>query len=157
MEHTSKASQEADSPVVKSGQSVRRSRQFKIRDIGQLVVPSPSVKRSVGSQALVERKVQVLQCRSDDPRSTSGTGSDLELSSLEVLGDGGGNGGLRSLPWVDVVGGGGREAERVGGSRSCKGDESGKSTRKVEGAGVCSTGKVVHFVVQDDTIGSHDP
>ena len=115
------------------------------------------MKRSVGSQALVERKVQVLQCRSDDPRSTSGTGSDLELSRLEVLGDRRGNGGLRALPWVDVVSGGGREAERVCGSGSCNASKSEKSTRKIEGAGVCLTGEVVHFVVQDDTIGRHDP
>ena len=157
MERTSETSQEVDSPVAKSWQTVRRGRQLEIRDIGQLVVPPRRVKRSVWSQALVERKVQVLQRRSDDPRSTSGTGSDLELSSLEVLGDRRGNGGLRSLPWVDVVGGGGREAERVRSSGSCKDDESEKSTRKVEGAGACSTGEVVHFVVQDDTIGGHDP
>jgi hypothetical protein len=157
MGRTSKASQEANSPIIKSGQSVRRSRQLEIRDVGQLVVPPRRVKRSVGSQALVERKVQILQRRSDDPRSTSGTGSDLELSRLEVLGDGGGNGGLRSLSWVDEVGGRGGEAERVRSSGSCKDDESEKSTRKVEGAGVCSTGEVIHFVVQDDPIGSHDP
>ena len=87
-ERTSKAGQEVNGPIVNSGETVRRSWQLKIRDVGQLVVPPRRMDRSVGSQALVKRMVQVLQRRGDDPRSTSRAGSDLELSSCEVFGDG---------------------------------------------------------------------
>ena len=55
-------------------------------------MPPRRVNRSVGGQALVEREVQALQGRGDDPRSTSGTGGDLELSGFEILSDGRGNG-----------------------------------------------------------------
>ena len=88
-------------------------------------MPPRRVNRNVRSQALVERVVQVLQSRSDDPRSTSGTGGDLELSGFEVLSDGRGNGGLWSLSGVDVVGRGRSEPERVRGSRSCGDNEQG--------------------------------
>ena len=81
---------------------------------------------------MVERVVQVLQGRSDDPRSTSGAGSDLELSCFEILGDGRGDGGLRSFPGIDVVGGGCSEPERVCSSRSCEGDEGKNIRRRVE-------------------------
>jgi len=127
--HTSKASQEVNGPIVNSGKTVRRSRQLEIRDVGQLIMPPRRVDRSVGSQALVKRMVQVLQGRSDDPRSTSRAGRDLELSGFEVLNDGGGNGGLRSFPGVYVVGGGCSEPERVCGSGSCEGSE---KRRKME-------------------------
>jgi len=86
-------------------------------------MPSRRVNRSVGSQALVKRMVQVLQGRSDDPRPTSGAGSDLEVSRFEIFSDGRGDGGLWSFPRVDVVGGGCSEPERVRGSGSCEGDE----------------------------------
>jgi len=86
-------------------------------------MPPRRVNRNVRSQALVERVVQVLQSRSDDSRSTSGTGGDLELSGFEVLSDGRGNGGLWSLSGVDVVGGGRGEPERVRGSGSCRDNE----------------------------------
>jgi len=95
-------------------------------------MPPRGVDRSVGSQTLVKRVVQVLQGRGDDPRSTSGASSDLELSGCEILSDGRGNRGLWPFPRVDVVGRGRREPESVRGSRSCEGDESEKSTRKVE-------------------------
>ena len=129
---TSKASQEVDSPVVNSGETVRGSRQLKVRDISQLVMPPRRMDRSVGSQALIKRMVQVLQGRGDDPRSTSGAGSDLELSRLEVFSDGRGDGGLWSFPRVDVVGGGRSEPERIRGSGSCGDDESENTAGKVE-------------------------
>jgi len=132
----SEASQEVDGPIVKSRQTICRSWQLEIRDIRQLIMPPRRVNRSVGRQSLVEGMVQVLQGRSDNPRSTGGTGRNLELSCLEVLGDGGGNGGLRSLSRVDEVGRGSREAESIYGSWS---------------------GEVVHLIVQDDAVGSHDP
>ena len=89
------------------------------------------MKRSVGSQALVKRKVQVLQGRSDDPRSASGTSRDLEFSCLEVLGDGRRDGGLWSFSGVDVVGRGGRETEGVDGAGSCEDDKSEMGFKKV--------------------------
>jgi len=85
---TFKAGQEVNSPIVESGETVRRSRKLEIRNVSQLVMPPRRVERSVGSQALVKREVQVLQGGSDDPRSTSGTGSDFEVSGFEVLSDG---------------------------------------------------------------------
>lgn len=100
--------------------------------------------------------MQVLQGRGDNPRSTGGTSGDLELSGFDILSDGRGNGGLWSLPGVDVVGRGSSEAERVRGSGSCEDGESEKSTEKGGGVGICSTGKVIHFVVQDDAIGCHN-
>ena len=89
---TSKVGQEINSPIVKSRQTIRRGRQLEIRDVGQLVMPPRRVNRSVGGQALVKRELQALQGSSDDPRSTSGTGGDLELSGFEILSDGRGNG-----------------------------------------------------------------
>ena len=88
--------------------------------------------RSVRSEALVKRIVQVLQGRSDDPRSTGGTGRDLELSGFEVLSDGRRNRRLWSLSGIDVVGGRGSEPESVRRSRSCEGDEDEKSTKEAE-------------------------
>ena len=69
---------------------------------------------------MVEGVVQVLQGGGRDPRSASGTRGDFEFSRFEILGDGRGNRRLRSLSGVDVVGGGGCEAESVRGSRSYK-------------------------------------
>ena len=89
--------------------------------------------RSVRSQTLVKRVVQILQGRSDDPRSTRGTGRDLELSGFEVLSDGRGNRRLWSLSGVDVVGGRSGEPESIRGSGSCEGDEGEKSAEKAEG------------------------
>ena len=69
---------------------------------------------------MIKRKVQVLQGGSDNPRSASGTGGDLELSRFEVLGDGRRDGGLWSFSGVDVVGGGCGKAESVRCARSCE-------------------------------------
>jgi len=129
------AGQETHGPIVKPNQTIRMIRQLKVRDVRQLVVPPRGVGGIGRAQALIERVVQTLQRRGDDPRPTGGTGRDLEFSGLEVLSDGRGDRGLWSLSGVDVVGGGGRETEGV--------RESG-------------AGKVVHFIVQDDTVGSHD-
>ena len=93
-------------------------------------MPSRRVNGSVRSEALIKRVVQVLQGRSDDPRSTGSTGRDLELSSFEVLGDRRGDRRLWSLSGVDVVGGRGSEPESVRGSRSCEEDKGEKSTEK---------------------------
>jgi len=89
--HTVEASQEVHRPIVISRQAIRRGRELEIRDVCQLIMPPRGVDRSVRSKALIKRVVQVLQGRSDDPRSTGGTGRDLELSSFEVLGDGRGD------------------------------------------------------------------
>ena len=91
IERTFEASQEVYSPVVESRQTIRRGWELEIRDVRQLIVPSRRVNGSVWSQALVERVVQVLQGRSDNPRSTSGTGGDLERPGFEILSDGRGN------------------------------------------------------------------
>ena len=84
---------------------------------------------------MVKRIVQVLQGRSDDPRSTRGTGSDFELSRFEVLSNGRRNRRLWSLSGVDVVGGRGGEPESVRGSGSCEGDE-GEKGRKMRRSGL---------------------
>ena len=103
MRNTFEASQEVDSPIAKPRQAIRRSREFEIRDVRQLIMPPRRMNRGVRGEALVKRIVQVLQCRSDDPRSTSGTRRDLELSGFEVLGDGRRNRRLRSLSGLNVV------------------------------------------------------
>lgn len=82
---------------------------------------------------MVKRVVQVLQGGGDDPRPSSGTGGNLELSGLEVLSDRRRDRGLRSLSGVDVVRGGGSEAERIRGSRSC--DEGEKDMGKAKKGG----------------------
>ena len=153
--HTFEASQEVHCPIVISRQTVRWGRELEICDVRQLIVPPRRVNRSVRGEALVKRIVQVLQGCSDDPRSTGGTGCYLELSSFEVLGDGRRNRRLWSLSGVDEVGGRGSEPESVRGSRSCE-DDQGKKSMEAEKRVICSTGEIVHFVIQDDTIGSHD-
>ena len=117
MRNTFKAGQEVHSPIVEPRQAIRRGRELKIRDVRQLIVPPRRVNRCVRSEALVERIVQILQGRGDDPRSTSGAGGDLELSCFEVLCDGRRNRRLRSLSRQDVVWGRGGETESVCGSR----------------------------------------
>ena len=66
-------------PVVKYWQAIRRSRELKIRGVRHLVVPPRRVGRGVQSEALIKGIAQVLQARSDDPRSAAGVGGDLEL------------------------------------------------------------------------------
>jgi hypothetical protein len=130
--HTFEAGQEVHRPIVIPRQTIRRGRDLEIRHVCQLIVPPRRVNRGVRSEALVECIVQVLQGRSDDPRSTGRTGGDLELSRFEVLSDGRGNRRLWSLSGVDVVGGRGREPESVRGSGSYEGDEGEKSTKEGE-------------------------
>ena len=113
MRNTFKAGQKVHSPIVEPRQAIRRSRELKIRDVRQLIVPPRRVNRGVRSEALVERIVQVLQSRGDDPRSTSGASGDLELSCFEVLGDGRRNRRLWSLSGQDVVWRRGGETESV--------------------------------------------
>ena len=117
MRNTFEAGQEVRSPIVEPRQVIRRSRELKIRDFRQLIVPPRRINRGVRSEVLVKRIVQALQGRSDDLRSTSGTGGDLELPSFEALSDGR-NLRLSSLPGLDVVRRRGGETDRVCGSGS---------------------------------------
>ena len=106
-------------PVVKARRVIRRSGEVKIRDVCQLIVPPRRTNRGVRSEVLIKRIVQVLQNRSDDPRSTGGVGGDLELSSFEALSDGR-NRRPSSLSGLDVVWRKGGETEGICGSGSCE-------------------------------------
>lgn len=107
------------SRVVKSSNAVLLVLPLEVHLSAKLIVPARSMSELMSGRldGSIEVVVEVLQSSRDNARSSSRSSGYEDLTSLEIFGDGRGDGRERSLATLDEVGRRSGETEGVGLSR----------------------------------------